>query len=104
MRAANLVTWLSKKERLLLVLFALVAIGFGVITEIRSAYLKRRMGDLDCYLRAAWAVRTGSDLYDITDDNGWHYNYPPLLAILAVPLADAPTSVVEANQVPYAVS
>ena len=48
------------------------------------------MGDLDCFLRAAWAVRSGADLYTVTDDNGFHYNYPPLLAILATPLADPP--------------
>jgi hypothetical protein len=86
-------------------LLAMVIVGFGVVTEVRSAgMLERRMGDLGCYLRAAWAVRTGGDLYDIHDDNGWHYNYPPLLAILAVPLADAPEGVDRAGLVPYPVS
>jgi alpha-1,2-mannosyltransferase len=42
------------------------------------------------YLRAAWAVRTGHDFYTVTDDNTWHYHYPPLLAVLLMPLADAP--------------
>src|SRR5262249_13819404 len=50
-----------------------------------------RMGDLGCYLRAGYAVRTGgAHLYDYTDDNGWHYNYPPLFAVLMAPLADPP--------------
>jgi hypothetical protein len=72
---------------LLLVAFLL----FGAIVEIRSAFLKRRMTDLNCYLRAAWALRQGgADLYNVFDDNGWHYNYPPLLAIVLTPLADPP--------------
>jgi hypothetical protein len=32
-------------------------------------------------------VNLVGQLYAITDDNGWHYNYPPTLAILLVPLA-----------------
>ena len=70
----------------LMVLFA----GFGVATEVRSAFLRRPMTDLQVYLRAAWAARSGGDIYAITDDNGWHYHYPPLLAIALIPLADAP--------------
>ena len=34
--------------------------------------------------------KKGGDLYGITDDNHWHYHYPPLLAILLTPLADPP--------------
>ncbi len=64
--------------------------AFGVLTVIRAACLQRRMGDLGVFLRAAWAVRTGADLYAVTDNNNWHYHYPPLLAILLVPLADPP--------------
>jgi hypothetical protein len=48
------------------------------------------MTDLQVYLRAAWAVRTGHDLYSIIDDNKWHYHYPALFAILMVPLANTP--------------
>jgi hypothetical protein len=78
-------------ERRLLVGFWLGLVLFGALVEYRSAFMRRRMGDLGCYLRAAWAVRTGgSQLYHITDDNGWHYNYPPLFAILMAPLADPP--------------
>jgi hypothetical protein len=58
--------------------------------ELRSAFLKRPMTDLQVYLRAAWAVRTGHDLYSIIDDNKWHYHYPALFAILMVPLANTP--------------
>jgi hypothetical protein len=64
---------------------------FGIVVEYRSVHLRRRMTDLNCYLRAAWAVRQGgSELYNVWDDNTWHYNYPPLFAILLTPLADPP--------------
>ena len=64
---------------------------FSIWVERKSAFLERRMGDLGCYLRAAWAVRAGVDMYGVTEDNGWHYNYPPLYAILMTPLADSPS-------------
>ena len=51
------------------------------------------MTDIGPYLRAAWAVRTGGDIYAITattDDRGWHYLYPPLFAIIMSPFAAPP--------------
>ncbi len=69
-----------------------VTLLFGVLVEYRSCFLRRRMTDLNCYLRAGWAVRQGgANLYHVYDDSGWHYNYPPLYAILCTPLADPPT-------------
>jgi hypothetical protein len=85
-----------------LLLLLLTVVGFGVMVEMRTAFFKRRMGDLGCYVRAAWAVRTGNDLYDVTDDNTWHYNYPPLFAILMAPLADPPRGVHTPGMLPYA--
>jgi hypothetical protein len=95
---------LSRRERVGLILFLALFIGFGVLVEYRSAFLRRRMGDLGCYLRAAWAVRTGNDLYEVMDDNLWHYNYPPLYAILLTPLADPPPGMDTTGYTPYAVS
>src|SRR5581483_7100752 len=77
---------------------------YAVITEIRSCYLKRRMTDFDVYLRAAWAARAGGDMYAITDDNGWHYCYPPTFALVLAPLADPPAGVPRAGYLPYPVS
>jgi hypothetical protein len=82
-------------------LWLLLVVVFGALVEYRSAFLKRRMTDLDVYLRAAWAVRSGADLYAITDDNGWHYHYPPLLAIVLAPLADAPVGYSRAGMPPF---
>jgi heptose I phosphotransferase len=86
------------------VAFFVVLLVFGGLVEMRSALLSRRMGDLDCFLRAGWAVRTGGDLYSVTDDNGFHYNYPPLLAVLVAPLADPPAGADRAGMLPFGVS
>jgi hypothetical protein len=94
----------SVRLRLALICLLLGFILFGCIVEKRSAFMEGRHCDLGVYLRGAWAVRTGTDLYNITDDNGWHYNYPPLLAIVLVPLADPPAGADQAGMIPYALS
>jgi hypothetical protein len=94
----------SRLEWAALTICLLLAIAFGAMVEMRSAFLSRRMGDLDCYLRPAWAALVGKDIYDIKDDNGWHYNYPPLYAILLIPLADPPYEADAAGFVPFPVS
>ena len=91
-------------ERWALALLGVVVVVFGVLVENKSAFLSRRMGDLGCYLRAAWAVRAGVDMYGVVDNNGWHYNYPPLYAILMTPLADPYDAMDHTGFVPYAVS
>lgn len=96
--------WLNRWERSALWTLLTAFLFFGVIVEVRSAFLTRRMTDADCYLRAAWAVRTGQDIYAVTDTNGWHYIYPPLLAILLAPLASAPPNSAQTGMLPYAVS
>jgi hypothetical protein len=93
---------LTRWEKVLLAGFFLLLVALGGLVEYRSAFLTRRMGDLDCFLRAAWAVRTGNDPYAVTSDNDWHYNYPPLYAILMTPLADPPRGEDPAGFLPYA--
>ncbi|HTU91880.1 MAG TPA: glycosyltransferase family 87 protein [Gemmataceae bacterium] len=95
---------LRRGERLALVAFFIVIAAFGVIVEHRSAFQRTRKGDLNVFLRAGWAVRAGADLYAVTDDNNFHYHYPPLLAILAAPLADPPAGADRTGMIPYAVS
>src|SRR5262249_5452678 len=49
----------------------------------------------------------GTSLYQITDDKGLHYLYPPLLACLVLPLADPPPESTEEQRrgtLPYWVS
>jgi hypothetical protein len=88
--------------RVLMIVLAVFFIGFGVITLIRSAFQEVKKTDLTVYLRAAWAVRNGEDLYSVTDEHGWHYHYPPLLASLLVPFAQPPASIDEKPLVPFA--
>src|SRR5579862_4506852 len=73
--AGTTTTPLKTWQRVGLTIFFLVVLAFAAPVEMRSAFMSRRMGDLDCFLRAAWAVRSGADLYAVTDDNGFHYNY-----------------------------
>ena len=77
----------SRGQRWIIAGLLLAVIALGAVTEIRSAYLKRRMTDLDCYLRAAWAIRTSVDPYSVVEENGWHYCYPHFLAVMLGPLA-----------------
>jgi len=95
---------LTPWQRRGLVLFAVVVVLFGALFVFRSAFLQKRKGDLDVFLRAGWAVRAGEDVYTVTDNNGFHYHYPPLLAILLVPLADPPPGRPADGTLPYAVS
>lgn len=95
---------LWRGERFALYLFFAILLVFGVLVEHRSAFQHTRKGDLNVFLRAGWAVRADADLYAVTDDNGFHYHYPPLLAILAAPLADAPAGADRTGMLPYSVS
>jgi hypothetical protein len=95
---------LSKWGRRGLIALAGIVVLFGLIVEKRSAFMQRRMTDLGVYLRVGWAVRSGEDMYDVIDDNGWHYQYPPLFAILMAPLADPPAGVDRTGFLPYAAS
>jgi hypothetical protein len=81
-----------------------VVIGFGGWVEFRGALANKRFTDFDTYLRAAWAVRAGGDMYKTTDDRGWHYVYPPLFAILMTPLADPPRGADRKGYLPYEAS
>jgi hypothetical protein len=95
---------LHRWERWAVAVLLLAFLVFGMLVEVRSAFLERRMGDLGCYLRAAWALRTEQNPYDIVEDNLWHYNYPPLYAVLMMPLADPPQGADSSGYVPYSVS
>jgi hypothetical protein len=95
---------LLRWEKRAIVGFFLVVLLLGAMVLKRSAFMERRMGDLGVYLRSAWAVRTGNSLYSIAEENGWHYVYPPLFAILMTPLADPPAGADSAGMLPYPVS
>lgn len=94
----------SKLHRNGLISLLVLVILFGAWVELRGALQHTRKTDVGTYLRGAWAVRNGGDLYSITDDRGWHYVYPPFFAIMMTPLADPPSGASRAGYVPYAVT
>ncbi len=68
------------------------AVAFGGMVLLRSALQNQRKTDLDVFCRAAWAVRTGQDVYATYSDRSWNYVYPTFFAILMTPLAEPPTA------------
>lgn len=80
----------SRRERWALVLAATVILAFGALLEKRTALRRVPMTDLGVFACAAWALEKGENFYAATDWHGWHYQYPPMLAILFRPLAHPP--------------
>jgi hypothetical protein len=74
-------------ERVWLTVGLLALLLFGANVEQRTALRRTPMTDLGVFACAAGAVESGDNLYTITDWHGWHYQYPPALAILFTPLA-----------------
>src|SRR4051794_27123601 len=103
-RPARVLARLGWGKRLALISLWVFAFGYGVLVVIRGSLLANRHTDVDTYFRAAWAVRNGTDLYMITDPNGWHYISPPLFAILISPLADPPEGMNRTGYLPYPMS
>lgn len=92
---------LNRLDRICLSAFAVALLVLAGLVVSRSSLLDRRCGDWNVFARAAWAARSGTDLYDVTDDNGFHYLYPPTFAILLAPLADAPAGAARDGLMPY---
>jgi alpha-1,2-mannosyltransferase len=95
---------LNKKQKFAICLLLFLSVIFGSWVELRGALQHTRKTDVGVYFRAAWAARTGNDLYSIKDDRGLHYIYPPLFAILMSPLADPPSGMSRDGYIPYEVS
>ena len=95
---------LAPWQRWFVALFCVVLLGFGVMVELRSAFLRQRLGDFRVFAQAAWAMRAGVDFYDLKVDGRWHYCYPPLLAMALYPLADPPAGVARTGMLPFAAS
>ncbi len=89
----------SRWSRIGLCLLAALIVVFFANTLHRQAFGHGRKGDLGVFFRAGWAARFGGDIYGVTDDHGWHYLYPPLLASLMMPLADPPADAPPASRV-----
>lgn len=80
----------SQQRTILLVVATLFFVGLGYITALRAVKAFKQT-DFTIYLAAAdSALRGGKDLYKLTNERGWNYNYLPLFAILMVPFAQLP--------------
>jgi alpha-1,2-mannosyltransferase len=95
---------LSRWERLGLLALLAATLVVGCLTVKRTAFGTMRRGDFGVYARAAWAVRSGMDLREVTCSRGWHYVYPPTLAVLLAALADPPAQDHSVAAIPFAVS
>ncbi len=95
---------LGRWEKCGLWMLAVLIIAFGFVTEMRSAFLTRRMGDVGCFFRAGWAAREGINVFDVMCDNTWHFNYPPFFAIVMAPLGDPAQGFDRAGYLPFSVS
>ncbi|HWY85459.1 MAG TPA: glycosyltransferase family 87 protein [Gemmataceae bacterium] len=87
--------------KVLVALFVLL-VAFCALVVDRSVFQVPRRTDASVYFRASWALRSGEKLYEVADDNGLHYAYPPLTAILLMPFADAPPGAAREWMLPYA--
>ncbi len=97
---------LNRAQKTGICLLLLLCIAFGVWVEFRGSGMADRVRrtDLGVYLRAAWAVRSGDNIYKIPDNRGWHYVYPPVFAVSMAPLADPPRGVSRYGYLPYELS
>lgn len=98
------VSLLTRGELFFFAILFLFFLFFADLVQVRSAFLSRVMGDADVFFRAGWAVRAGKNIYEVSDPNNWHYNYPPMFAVLISPLGDPPPGESRAGYLPYPVS
>ncbi|HEV2693345.1 MAG TPA: glycosyltransferase family 87 protein [Verrucomicrobiae bacterium] len=79
---------LRRHERISLIITLCALIAFGFLQERRTALRHAPMTDLGVFCIASGAIWSGENPYAISDWHGWHYQYPPALAILFLPLAE----------------
>jgi hypothetical protein len=78
----------NRAEKIWLTAAAIVFLAFGGLLERRTALRHQPMTDLGVFCIASGAVWSGQNLYAIPDWHGWHYQYPPALAIAFMPFAE----------------
>jgi len=87
--AASQNSWnLRRHERISIIIAVCVLVAFGLLQERRTALRHEPMTDLGVFCIASGAIWSGENPYAISDWHGWHYQYPPALAILFLPLAE----------------
>jgi hypothetical protein len=77
---------LGRQDWLAIILVAVVALLFLPIVLWKT--VGHGQGDVQVFFRAGWAIWTGYPLYEVTDNHGWSYHYPPTFALLMGPFAN----------------
>lgn len=95
---------LSVMYRLVLALMFAVVPLFGSLVVWRSCFMQKRHTDFGVYARAGWAVRSGNDIYEVVDQGGLHYCYPPPFAFFMAPFAEPPGQVSSGWYAPFVIS
>lgn len=69
-----------------------LAWGVGISTFYRGAIAPKQRTDLTVFLMAGKMVSEGraNHIYGIENSRHWHYNYPPILAVLLAPVSKWP--------------
>jgi Glycosyltransferase family 87 len=78
----------ARGEKLWLTAALIIVLAFSFVLERRTALRHQPMTDLSVFCIASGALWSGQNLYAIPDWHGWHYQYPPALAIAFLPLAE----------------
>jgi hypothetical protein len=78
---------LTGRERNWVIAGLVFILAFGALMERRTALHRTPMTDLGVFSCAASAAHEGRNIYQVSDWHGWHYHYPPMLAIMFRPLA-----------------
>ena len=93
----------SRREWVAIVTSATLALLYLPVVVWRTVV--HGHGDVQVFFRAGWAIWTGYPLYEVTDNHGWSYHYPPTFALLMGPFANPlPGYPQPALAMPYAVS
>jgi len=90
----KLIEFFFKRKWLGILLILGLAGGVGISTFYRGAISPKQRTDLTVYLKAGETVAGGraDRIYEVTSIRGWHYVYPPILAILLAPVSKWPLS------------
>ncbi|HTB83626.1 MAG TPA: glycosyltransferase family 87 protein [Candidatus Sulfotelmatobacter sp.] len=83
-------TWwrFTRTEKIWIAVALAAFLAFGFLLEKRTALRHEPMTDIGVFCIASGAIWSGLNPYNIPDWHGWHYQYPPALAILFFPFIE----------------
>lgn len=86
------VEFFFRKKWLGVLLVLGLTLGVGISTFYRGAISPKQRTDLTVFLKAGKMVAEdqANTMYETVSERGWHYVYPPILAILLAPVSQWP--------------